>query len=149
MVRCRVAFAVSVRYARTALHQGGENVAAEPMPSHATEPTPGPHPAKKPAPSKPKIPPKKPPHPRGEEVTRAGVIWVAVSAGLVILAVLITFILQNQERVTVDYFGAAGDLSLGMALFIATVAGGILVAIAGAVRLLQLRSQRRHPKDAP
>ncbi|GAA4360801.1 LapA family protein [Paeniglutamicibacter cryotolerans] len=76
-------------------------------------------------------------------MTRAGVIWVAVSAGLVLLVLLIILILQNQERVTVNYFGLAGELSLGMALFVAAVAGGILVAIAGAVRLLQLRRRRR------
>ncbi|WP_427136385.1 LapA family protein [Pseudarthrobacter sp. S9] len=62
---------------------------------------------------------------------------------------LIIFILQNQDRVTVNFFGAAGELSLGMALFIAAVAGGILVAIAGAARILQLRKQRRHPPAGP
>ncbi|WP_426939963.1 LapA family protein [Pseudarthrobacter sp. S6] len=62
---------------------------------------------------------------------------------------LIIFILQNQDRVTVRYLGVAGELSLGMALFIAAVAGGILVAIAGATRILQLRSQRRHAPGRP
>lgn len=77
-------------------------------------------------------------------------IWVAVSAGLVLLVLLIIFILQNQDRVTVHYLGVAGELSLGMALFIAAVAGGILVAIAGAARILQLRSQRgHHPPGRP
>ncbi|WP_427005515.1 LapA family protein [Pseudarthrobacter sp. H2] len=76
-------------------------------------------------------------------------IWVAVTAGLVVLVLLIIFILQNQDRVTVHYLGAAGELSLGMALFIAAVAGGVLVAIAGAARILQLRSQRRHPPGQP
>ncbi|WP_113718298.1 lipopolysaccharide assembly protein LapA domain-containing protein [Arthrobacter dokdonensis] len=70
-------------------------------------------------------------------------IWVAVSAGLVLLILLIIFILQNQDRVTVHYFGAAAELSLGMALFIAAVAGGVLVAISGTARILQLRNQRR------
>lgn len=74
-------------------------------------------------------------------------VWVAVSAGLVLLILLIIFILQNEDRVTVHYLGAAGELSLGMALFIASVAGGVLVAIAGAARILQLRSQRRHWPD--
>lgn len=82
-------------------------------------------------------------------MTRAGMIWVAVSAGLVVLVLLIIFILQNQDRVTVHYLGVAGELSLGMALFIAAVAGGVLVAIAGAARILQLRSQRRHPPASP
>ncbi|WP_426975428.1 LapA family protein [Pseudarthrobacter sp. O4] len=62
---------------------------------------------------------------------------------------LIIFILQNQDRVTVHYLGVAGELSLSMALFIAAVAGGILVAITGAARILQLRSQRRHPRARP
>ncbi|MDJ0322194.1 LapA family protein [Cryobacterium sp. PH31-AA6] len=75
-------------------------------------------------------------------MTRAGMIWVAVIAALVLLVLLIIFILQNEDRVTVHYLGAAGELSLGMALFIAAVAGGILVAISGAARILQLRSQR-------
>jgi uncharacterized integral membrane protein len=70
-------------------------------------------------------------------------IWVAVSAGLILLILLIIFILQNEDRVTVHYFGVAGELSLGMALFIASVAGGVLVAIAGAARILQLRTERR------
>lgn len=69
-------------------------------------------------------------------------IWVAVSATLVLLVLLIIFILQNQDRVTVHYLGAAGELSLGIALLIAAVAGGILVAIAGAARIMQLRSHR-------
>lgn len=80
------------------------------------------------------------------DVTRAGVIWVAISAGLVVLVLLIIFILQNEDRVTVKYFGASGELSLGMALFIAAVGGAILVAVAGAVRILQLRNQRRRQR---
>ena len=71
-------------------------------------------------------------------------IWVAVIAGLILLVLLIIFILQNQDRVNVHFFGAVVELPLGMALFIASVAGGVLVAIAGAARILQLRSQRRH-----
>ncbi|WP_354215280.1 MULTISPECIES: lipopolysaccharide assembly protein LapA domain-containing protein [unclassified Arthrobacter] len=126
-------------------------MAADPAPAPSTGPHPASRPVNKPAPSKPKRPPGKPSQHRDgtTDVTRAGMIWVAVSAGLVLLVLLIIFILQNQDRVTVYYFGAAGELSLGMALFIAAVAGGILVAIAGAARILQLRSQRRHPPAVP
>lgn len=121
-------------------------MAADPVPSPSTGPRPASRPEGKPSPSRSKRPPRKPSpdlHVK-EEVTRSGMIWVAVSAGLVLLVLLIIFILQNQDRVTVHYFGAAGDLSLGMALFIAAVAGGVLVAISGTARILQLRSQRRH-----
>lgn len=82
-------------------------------------------------------------------MTRAGMVWVAVSVGLVLPVLLIIFILQNQDRVNVRYLGVTGELSLGMALFIAAVAGGILVAIAGAVRILQLRIQRRREAGRP
>lgn len=125
-------------------------MAVNPVPSPST----GPHSDSRPvnrAPSKPKRRPQKsaPDQPGASDVTRAGMIWVAVSVGLVVLVLLIIFILQNQDRVTVNYFGVAGELSLGMALFIAAVAGGILVAIAGAARILQLRSQRRHSPSSP
>jgi uncharacterized integral membrane protein len=72
-------------------------------------------------------------------VTRAGVIWAATVTALVLLSLLIVFILQNQDPVQVQYFGLIGSLPLGIALFIAAVVGGFLVAIAGAVRITQLR----------
>jgi uncharacterized integral membrane protein len=72
-------------------------------------------------------------------VTRAGVVWAAVVAALVLLILLIIFILQNQDQVAVRYFGLEGAVPLGMALFIASVSGGVLVAVAGGARILQLR----------
>lgn len=74
------------------------------------------------------------------KVTRAGVIWAAVVAALVLLILLIVFILQNQEQVLVKFLGFEGSVPLGMALFIAAVTGGVLVAVAGGARILQLRS---------
>ena len=76
-----------------------------------------------------------PPHP-----TRAGLVWTATVTVLVLLGLLIVFILQNQEQVYVQYFGLAGSLPLGIALSIAAVFGGLLVAITGAIRIAQLRT---------
>lgn len=76
-----------------------------------------------------------PPHP-----SRAGFVWTATVAGLVLLGVLIVFILQNQEQVSVQYFGLVGSVPLGIALCIAAVVGGLLVAVAGAIRIAQLRT---------
>ncbi|MBT2546825.1 lipopolysaccharide assembly LapA domain-containing protein [Arthrobacter sp. ISL-65] len=73
-------------------------------------------------------------------VTRAGMIWAAVASALVVLVLLIIFILQNQELVQVKFFGLEGAVSLGMSLFIAAVGGGVLVAMAGAARIIQLRA---------
>ncbi len=79
------------------------------------------------------------PAPEARQVTRAGMVWAAVACALVVLIVLIAFILQNQEYVQVKFFGLEGSVPLGMALFIAAVGGGVLVAIAGAARIIQLR----------
>ena len=79
------------------------------------------------------------PAPESRQVTRAGMVWAAVASALVVLILLIAFILQNQEYVQVKFFGLEGSVPLGMALFIAAVGGGVLVAIAGAARIIQLR----------
>lgn len=71
--------------------------------------------------------------------TRAGMVWVATVSVLVALSLLIILILQNQDLVQVQYLGLSGSLPLGVGLFIAAVAGGLLVAAAGAVRITQLR----------
>ena len=82
-------------------------------------------------------------NPTEPRVTRASMIWVAVATALVVLVLLIVFILQNQEAVQVKFFGLEGTVALGVALFIAAVAGGVLVAVAGAARILQLRAAAR------
>jgi uncharacterized integral membrane protein len=73
-------------------------------------------------------------------VTRAGMVWAAVATALAVMVLLIVFILQNQDYVQVRFFGLEGAVSLGIALFIAAVGGGVLVAIAGAARIIQLRA---------
>ncbi|MGO4120626.1 lipopolysaccharide assembly protein LapA domain-containing protein [Arthrobacter sp. YAF16] len=77
--------------------------------------------------------------PEPRRVTRAGMVWTAVASALVVLILLIVFILQNQVYVQVKFFGLEGSVPLGVALFIAAVGGGVLVAIAGAARIIQLR----------
>lgn len=105
------------------------------MPRQDPAPAPGTAPA---------VPP--PPAPR-QRVTRAGVVWAAVVAALVLLILLIIFILQNQDQVAVRYLGLEGSVPLGMALFIASVTGGVLVAIAGGARILQLRSNAHRTRQ--
>jgi uncharacterized integral membrane protein len=73
-------------------------------------------------------------------------VWAAVAGGLVVLILLIAFILQNQDYVQVKFFGLEGSVPLGIALLIAAVGGGVLVAIAGAVRIIQLRLAARRQR---
>jgi uncharacterized integral membrane protein len=96
-------------------------------PAPGTIPAPGTTPAPAPAPEE-------------RHVTRAGMVWAAVATALAVMVLLIVFILQNQDYVQVRYFGLEGAVPLGIALVIAAVGGGILVAVAGAARIIQLRA---------
>jgi len=77
--------------------------------------------------------------------TRTSGLWVAVGFFAVILLLLLIFILQNSRTVDVSYMGAHGHLPLGVALLLAAVCGVLLVVLAGAARISQLRTvARRH-----
>lgn len=75
-------------------------------------------------------------------------MWVAVAVGLAVLVLLIVFFVQNQDMVTVRFFGLEGSLALGTTLFIAAVGGGVLVALAGGARILQLRINNHRRRAA-
>src|SRR6266581_8194302 len=77
--------------------------------------------------------------------TRTGGIWVAMGFFAVILLLLLIFILQNGTDVSVSYLGMHGHLPLGVAMLLAAVSGVLLVVLAGAARISQLRATaRRH-----
>lgn len=76
-------------------------------------------------------------------LTRAGAAWVATGAALVLLVVLVVFMLQNLTKVEVEFLGLSGTIPLGLALLIAAVAGGVVVAVAGVARVTQLRMSVR------
>lgn len=80
---------------------------------------------------------------KAQGLTRASAAWVGTAATLLLLVMLIVFILQNPTRVEVSYLGFTGSLPLGVALLLAAVGGGVLVAIAGVSRVLQLRMNAR------
>ncbi|HEX3306898.1 MAG TPA: lipopolysaccharide assembly protein LapA domain-containing protein, partial [Streptosporangiaceae bacterium] len=83
-------------------------------------------------------PPPLPPQHRIKR-TRTSGIWVAVGFFGVILLLLLIFILQNGTQVSVSYLGMHGHLPLGVALLLAAVCGVLLVVLAGAARIGQLR----------
>ena len=77
--------------------------------------------------------------------TRIGGIWVAAALFAVLLLLLLIFILENSQSVSIGYFGAHGHLPLGVALLLAAVLGVLLVVIPGTARIIQLRiTARRH-----
>jgi uncharacterized integral membrane protein len=77
--------------------------------------------------------------------TRISGLWVALAFFAVVLLLLLIFILQNGTKVDVSYMGAHGHLPLGVALLLSAVCGVLLVVLAGAARISQLRTvARRH-----
>jgi uncharacterized integral membrane protein len=66
-------------------------------------------------------------------------VWFAAISFAVVLVLLLIFILENNRKVQISYFGAHGNLPLGVALLFAAVLGILLVAIPGTARIIQLR----------
>ena len=79
------------------------------------------------------------------EPTRTSMVWTMVGIGVVLLLAILVFILQNGQRVRVRFLMVNGTLPLGAALLFAALLGALLVLVAGAARVLQLRVvSRRH-----
>ena len=75
--------------------------------------------------------------------SRTSGLWATVIALGVLLLLLIIFIAQNTQKVSVSFLGWEGQTPLSVALLIATTAGLFLAAIAGTLRIWQLRRRVR------
>lgn len=71
--------------------------------------------------------------------TRAAALWASVIGGFLILIVLLIFIAQNTESAQFTFLGWQWDLPLGVAILLAAVGGGLITALAGVARMVQLR----------
>jgi uncharacterized integral membrane protein len=81
--------------------------------------------------------------------TRVSAWWAGLIIAAVILIALLIFIIQNSSRVSVQYLGAHGSVSLAVALLLAAIAGVLLVAIPGTARIVQLRRALKKNAGAP
>lgn len=88
------------------------------------------------------------PHKDPLRSSRTGRAWAAVVSLGIVLVLLIIFIAQNTRSVTVSFLGWEGRTSLAVALLIATAAGLFLAAVAGTLRIWQLRRRIRKDKKA-
>jgi uncharacterized integral membrane protein len=92
------------------------------------------------------VPPRNEPDPlRG---SRTSGFWAAVLLLVVLLLLLAVFILQNTQKVEVSFFGWDGHAPLAATLLLAAVAGALVVAAAGALRILQLRRRVKRERKA-
>ena len=70
-------------------------------------------------------------------------------AGVVALAVVLIFIIQNAHAVNISFLGAHLRLSLAVALLLAAIAGALAMAAAGTARMTQLRRIMRRNRRNP
>jgi uncharacterized integral membrane protein len=78
--------------------------------------------------------------------SRTSGLWSAVVALGVVLLLLIIFIAQNTRTTMVSFLAWEGEVPVAVALLIAAVAGLFLAALAGALRILQLRRRVRRER---
>lgn len=71
--------------------------------------------------------------------TRTSGLWTGLILSSVVLLFLLIFILQNNAPVQINFLAWTGTLPTGVALLLAAIAGLLLVAIPGGLRILQLR----------
>jgi uncharacterized integral membrane protein len=75
--------------------------------------------------------------------SRTGVLWTGLILSALVLLFLLIFILQNGHPVQINFLAASGTLPTWVALLLAAIAGLLLVAIPGGLRILQLRRAAR------
>jgi lipopolysaccharide assembly protein A len=81
--------------------------------------------------------------------TRISGMRTGLIAGFVGLIVVIIFIIQNAHAVNISFIGAHLRLSLAVALFLAAIAGALIMAAAGTARITQLRRIMRRDRRKP
>lgn len=72
-----------------------------------------------------------------------GGTWIALILGALILILLLIFILQNNVSADFAYLGFAFSLPLGVAMLFAAIAGVLIAALFGSVRLFKLSRRVR------
>lgn len=78
--------------------------------------------------------------------SRTSGVWWGVVALCVLLVLLVVFIAQNTQDVHVSFLGWDGQAPLAVTLLIAAVSGIALTAIAGGLRIIQLRRRVRRTR---
>jgi uncharacterized integral membrane protein len=71
--------------------------------------------------------------------SRTSKAWAAIIGFGLVLVLLIVFIAQNTQSVKVSFFGWDGHAPLAVALLLSAAAAMVVTAVAGTLRILQLR----------
>lgn len=86
------------------------------------------------------------PHKKRDRVshTRASGMWVGSIVAAIVMIFLLVFIIQNNDTVEIKFLAFSFDLPLGVALLLAAISAALVIAVPGAIRIMQLR---RHLKS--
>ncbi len=91
------------------------------------------------APAEPKLP--------ATTKSRISTAWFTAVSFMLGLLILLIFILQNLRNTSLKFLGFHWEIPLGIAMLLAAVVGGLLVALFGTARVVQLRRRLRQDKS--
>ncbi|MEP9391579.1 lipopolysaccharide assembly protein LapA domain-containing protein [Gordonia sp. VNQ95] len=72
------------------------------------------------------------------EHTRTRATFIGLVIGAVITVLLLVFILQNLDKQQITFLAWHVTLPMGVSLLIAAIAGALIVALVGGLRMIQL-----------
>lgn len=73
----------------------------------------------------------------------SGFVWAALILGVIILILLLIFIIQNNVSTRFEYMAWQFSLPLGVAMLLSAVAGALVMALVGSVRMFTLSHRVR------
>ncbi|MBF6348890.1 MULTISPECIES: LapA family protein [Nocardia] len=94
------------------------------------------------------VPGKPAPAPTGRKTTRprkdtgssrVGNAWIALIIAAILGIILLIFIIQNSESADVEMLFWNFSLPLGVTILLSVIAGALVMALVGGVRIMQLR----------
>lgn len=69
---------------------------------------------------------------------KTAALWISLILGAIVLILLLIFVIQNNVSATFQYFNAEFDLPLGVAMLLAAIAGALVMALVGSMRMIQM-----------
>ncbi|MEV4622992.1 lipopolysaccharide assembly protein LapA domain-containing protein [Asanoa sp. NPDC049573] len=78
--------------------------------------------------------------------TKIGISWIILLVGVILLAFLLVFVLQNLDSVRIHFLTADFTMPLGVALLLAAIGGALICSVPFAARIFQLRRATRRPR---
>lgn len=69
---------------------------------------------------------------------RTAGLWLSLILGAIVLILLLIFVIQNNVPARFEYFTAQFQLPLGVAMLLAAIAGALIMALVGSVRMFQM-----------